>query len=322
MVGTVTAFDGKYVTIKLKKDGVTLRIALPQLAPATQYELTVAHDPPVDAADHLRLGQFCLKHRLLAPARKHLLRAGKLDPKLSDRLALRFEELNELAAEVRYRAVLKLGKARRYAEALKQIQALKKQYPDSMPTRWAQELAAGYQQAILARKLARQNQRSGRANQRALAKELAKENVRQHLRNLTQGHQREAQTNRAAALRAEGEGQESRSMMRFREASSGYESALSAAQKLRKKVDDRRHLQQALDWQQQIIHAWTLLAISAAHLRARQGNWKDAHRWLDLAIRLEPLNADARRLHKKVSERRIVKSLQKLTNAKPIIKNR
>ena len=91
---------------------------------------------------------------------------------------------------------------------------------------------------------------------------------------------------------------------------------------LRRQVKDRRDLEQALDWQQQIIHAWTLLAISAAHLRAGQGNWKDAHRWLGLAIRLEPLNADARRLHQKVGERRITRSLQKMTNAKPIIRNR
>ncbi len=322
LVGTVTAADAKSVTIKLKSD-VVIKLRLTDLAPAEQYRLKVAHEAPTTAGEHLALGQFCLAHSLVGPARRHFEQAASLDPRHESQVELRLEELDELLAEQIYRRILKLGQAGRYQKALDQIRALTQKFPRTAPAGWSARLADSYRQAAVARDKARRDKtnKTGRSK-KDLAREMARERDRQHLRGRTQGYMKEASLRRLEALRSEGEGNENRSLQGFRASSSEYEKALDAVQRYRRLVRDRRHLQQALGWQQEIIHAWALLAISAAHLRARQGNWKDAHRWLGLAIRLEPLNSDARRLHKKVGERRIVKSLQKLTNAKPIIKNR
>lgn len=319
LTGHVRQFDGVRATLDLD-NGVTTRLPADRLAPSYRYQLVMRFRPPSTGAAHLALARFCLGHRLIAHAGKHLDQATRLDPSLATQVGLRRAELDEMAAEVGYRDVLRHARAGRFDAALKAIDALSRRYPATAPAGWARDLTPSLRAARARQNAARRPTRP-KPNP-GLSQEVRRERQRQALERRARELDQGARGAWAAALEDEGMGRESVAIKHLETSSDRFEQAYRALDQLRRALADKPRLLRVQRWRQSLVRAWAVTALAAAHIRARQANWKDAIRWCELAIRLEPLAQEARRLHKNVSKKTIRYSAAERSNVKPIVRSR
>lgn len=318
LLGVVRDFDGRMVDVELEQGGRT-RLPLADLTPVWQYRLLRDRAGPTDAAAQMALGDFCRDQGLAASARDHWRRAARLDPARAETVERALAELDEHAAGVLFAELLARLGEKRYDRALEVARAIESRFPDAAPAAWTRDLLPAIQLGIARQAQARELAAKANDLGAEVARELARERVRTRLEEAVDRHLGAARTSYTQGLEAEGEDRITPATRAYEEASEQFRLAVEAIEALRPHVVERDAILAHNGRHAQVLHAWVQLCLSAAHLRARQGNYKDAHRWTSLAKRLEPLNKRVDDFHDAIEDSRIHKSLKKLTNSKTIV---
>jgi tetratricopeptide (TPR) repeat protein len=317
--GEVITIGDQHIEIELASGGRT-KIAFSRLVPNDAYRLRLRQTPPTSGADHRELAGWCRRTGLGERAEQHLRQALALDPTAA--IARELEELQEqLAGETYRRAVLLVGE-RKLSAAQELARLVLDRWPNTIAAGWSGELVDAIDTAIAAEQQARLQTATATATQERLAVELKREKLRQQLRKQIDERLQAAQALYAEALLAEGNDRTSPAMDAFDRCHTTFESAFTASQQLRPMLGGNKQLVVELrTLQQQLVSRWIAALLAAVHLRLRQGNWRDAERWIDRALLLEPLNGDALKLRELVGTQRIRFKMSEVTNIKPIIKN-
>lgn len=320
--GEVTRLDGDLVEVQLS-GGQTRKVALAELAPRDRYRLLRRLRPAKTGADHFELAEICREAAMLEKAAAHYREALRLDSGLAERVEGRIHELQETAAGEAYRMALVEVKARRLERAQELLRALLERYPRTVAGRWARELLMVVDRGLVAQAEAARQEKELERAKKLLGKELRRERQRDRLRIAIDHAEQLGLEHYRLALMAEGESKQATAMGHFTTAADSFDQAYQASKLLREMIKSNRAVVSVLrERQQRLVHSWVVNCLAAAHLRARQGNWRDAHRWLERALTLEPLNEEAKKLHHEIARHRIRRKVSKITNAKPIVSGR
>jgi tetratricopeptide (TPR) repeat protein len=306
--GTVLQVTADSVTIRSQGSEITL--PLKDLRPDSAYLLQRRRLADTDAKGWADLGEFCLRNGLHREALGAFGRAADIDPAQRAALEPRMEEVRAADAKAMFDRAAALAREEKIEEALRAYGLLLDKYPTSGPAAQAKEelkkladlvqrqnedrqkrLAAAQQQA--------QDQRA-KADESAEAQRLA-----QTLRGVEEG-----QKLLAEGLDQEGKGVTGRARKAWEAAAARLEESRVALLDLHAKAKTPG-VQDAA--KREVANATRLLIVtydSLGQMEAVDQSFRDAVRWFNKALALDPTDRVATDLKARIAAEQIVRRVR------------
>lgn len=305
---TGTTMQGEIVettadAIVLEVDGARLTIKMSDIAPYQQYRLRVKQLADGDAPGHFALGEFCRASGLYSQARTEYDKALAIDAALGDKIRPALEALATAEADAwlgRGKAAIQEG---RLEDALKHLQVLTSRFPDTAQAADAKTLMAEATQSLRQRNEEKERQLKALADQRA-GKGRGEEELTARFQTALRLVE-EGKLANAEGLDHEGATKTSRAQKAFEKAVAAFREAREIVAEILKTSKDVDLLAAAKEKAPE-LDRWLVIGYeNLGHLWAVEFNFREALKWLNKALAIDPNDKFALELKLKMAEQHI-----------------
>jgi tetratricopeptide (TPR) repeat protein len=305
--------DGEVVevtadTVTIKVDNATMKIPMTSIDPYCAYNLRLSRIDPKDAQAHMALGDFCLANGLYSEARHEYRRAVEQDLAQTDAANAKLAELGEKESAWMFEQAGKLTKETKFSDAAKRLEMLLSRYPECKQADDAKKALAALTETI--RKQNEERERLLKMLDKKAADDKAAKGEGLLKSKFDEGSAAldAAKTANADGLDNEGATKVSRADKAWKESVDRLVEArdiIAAVLKETKDVD----LMTAGKAKLVEIDRWLVIVYcNLGHLWAVEGNFKDAVKWLNKALAIDPTDKVATELKLRVAEQQIRRS--------------
>lgn len=314
--GEVTDLTAESLTLTLS-DGATMTFALKDLTPFSVYRIRSHRLAKGDAQGHWDLAMYCLEQKIYGPARNELLAAAAADPKRQADVDAKLAEGAAAEAQMMFDGAKALLDAGEYGNALKAFQMLLAKYPKSPLVAAAQKAIADATAALKAEN-DKKAQALDLAGQKAAAAQQAqgeaglKARFDAALKDIEDG-----KTLNVEGLDAEGETKVSRADRAYQAALAKFEEAGGLVDEVLAATKDADLIASAKD-QRAAVDRWRVICCdNLANLWAVELNLREAMKWCNKALAIDPADHVATELKLEVARQMLRRSGLRLPPPSP-----
>jgi tetratricopeptide (TPR) repeat protein len=278
-------------------------IALNELKPHSVYTVRQQLMDDSSAQEHWTLGEYCLSNKLYDQSRNEFEKAAEIDETLKDKA----DEKITLIVEEEYTAAIEnaveLMKQNKYEEALNILQKLIGKYPDS---KYAEEAtkAAAFATQMIRHNMEEESKIKEAEQKKKEQEQLAKRETelkKKYLNEVVKPVKEVGELN-AAGLESEGENNSIQADKSYKKA---LEKLAAAKTSLIAMLDQTRDVNLLSEGREKLreINGWMVtLYNNLGQLWAMELNFREAIKWLNKALALDPSNKPASDLKVKIIE--------------------